>query len=221
MPVIITNPNKYIEKEIGKNPNNDKVIKLNGLIDRKNQAKSFRGFLKGMIAVAKHEKNVEVAILLEEIMKKYKEYESIGTVEIGVWKGKSSIEVIKKPGSLLIVKWQKPNKFTEPRPNYTKISKTELNALIYAINQFSSKKKIKSKEIAGEYCKALKIERNSKNDALFRGFEFDWDRFFADRGLHNKLTLMLDALAELGLISYLGGEVMILHKGFDVQTVLN
>jgi len=87
----------------------------------------------------------------------------------------------------------------------TIVSKDELITLINAINscfeRSNSKDYIETKEIAYEYCLRMDIREDKKGRQMLNK-DF-WVLFFGWRSLHNRLTIMLDALEKLQLIKCL------------------
>ena len=159
--------------------------------------------------------------LLSQIYKDYMDFEEIGKIRIKGWKGKSSIEIIKKFDKIIIEKWQRPAKGEEPKKVKIEASKQELNALISSINLLNLGDSIKTKDLAREYCKLLNLTHDSKKNRLFEGSELIWNNFFGWRPMHNQFTLMLDAFDEEGVIEYKGGKTRVLEKNkLNVQTFL-
>jgi len=200
------------------------IEKQNKLLERASTAKSFKTYLEAQLRVIKFHKtdltHEELVQVFENLIQKYKQFESIGISKIDSWKGKSSIQIIKKPDKIIVIKYQRPSKGEDPVPFRTEILKYELNAIITCINQIN-KKEIETKKIAEEYCRLLKIDRNDNNELLFRGFVFDWDRFFAWRKMHNKLNIILNVLDKEGLISYKGGITKVSEKKLNIQTIFS
>jgi len=52
-----------------------KKLKIDKLVYRNSQAKTFRGYLVGCIKIANADKNKELEILMEAILTKYNEFE--------------------------------------------------------------------------------------------------------------------------------------------------
>lgn len=146
----------------------------------------------------------------------------IGTVKIPSWKGKSSIELIKSKqlDKIIAIKWQRPEKGEEPEAIRTEISKRELNAMITSINRLNKGEPIKTRDLAGGYFQILEIKEDNKGNNLFDMNGFRWDVLFNWRVMHNKITIILGVLDELGCIDYRGGKTRVLKKDFDIQEVL-
>lgn len=186
-----------------------------------NNCKSFRKVLETLIAKQVKEKNLELSFYTKSILDLYNYYYPKNNVQVEVdsWKGKSSFEIMRSLDGLKIIKYQKGDRDSDPKEIITEVSRDELNAVINAIIlcNNSGLERIPTKFIAYGYCRKLNIFVNSKNREMFVG-DF-WSNFFSDRGLHNKLTLILGALDRLGFIEYKGGNTTIL-KQLNIQRIL-
>lgn len=180
------------------------------------QAKSERGLLLGLIQ--KFSKDArkgktysakELEIVFSGFLNKFNELESVGISKVNSWKGKSGIiKLIKKPDKIILFRIQKPNKDSEPKEVKIEITKEEINAVIVALNKLFNEKPIKTKDIAMIFSRELNLKHE------------DWERFFADRFYHNKLTNILDVLDSEGLIHYSGGLTNILKQKLEIQMIL-
>lgn len=184
--------------------------------------KNFLNLLRSHQWRAEKDGNTEMAIYIKELIKKYKEYENIAEKQIDGWQGKSPLRIVKKPDKIIVYKYQRPNKKSEPSEVKYEITKIELNAMIYAINLLSEQGRIKTKDISREYLKKLGITETDKGHQLFNNGEIIWETLFSWRQMHNKITIILSLLHDEGLIEYLGGRTRILEgkKKLDIQKVL-
>ena len=179
----------------------------------KTKAKDFRSWVHAKIGLFSKKDNLEMMFIFKEILRAYNHYNPEKKVEVRAkqWKGKSSIEILKELDRLIIIKYQKPSPDEEPKEIRTEANKQELEALIYAIKS-SRLEYIPTKELALDYCGIMNY-----NDMLNGEF---WKNFFSNRPLHNKFTLMLNALQELGFVEYKGGKTKLLDKDLSIQLVL-
>ncbi|MEM3075061.1 MAG: hypothetical protein QW727_03930 [Candidatus Pacearchaeota archaeon] len=190
--IEIPSKNYEIYKEFKGNYNID-----TSLFRKKTNAKTFTGFLIGKMKVAYEERNTELVFIIQEIYKKYKEFEEKEKAQIRLakWKGKSSLELIFHPQSIEIITFQKPDQDSSPQEVRHQISHKEINLVIDSINKLSSHyEKIPTKAI-GELI-----------------YEKSWNEIFSDRSTHITLNLILRVLDKLNMIKYRGGFSIILQK---------
>jgi chemotaxis regulatin CheY-phosphate phosphatase CheZ len=143
-------------------------------------------------------------------MKAYNYYETVGIGKVKSWKGKSGIiEVIKQPDRIILVRMRKSDINEEPKRVEIVITKQEVNAMITALNLNRENQPIKTSQLAMDYSKILGLGHT------------DWERFFADRINHNKITTLLSYMDEEKLISYSRrGTTKILSDKLEVQMLL-
>lgn len=202
--VIINTNNIRIERE-------SKLDSFRG----KSTAKDFRSWLHTRKALATKRDNLELVFILNEVERAYNKFhpEKIVPVEIEGWKGKSSFEVIKEIDRLIIIKYQKPDKESEPKEVRVEIGRQEIVATIQAIKELSySGEDIKTRDLAFSFCKQMNY-----NEILNGEF---WKNFFSNRPLHNRFTLLLGALDKMQFIKYSGGKTKLLNKNLSIQLVL-
>jgi len=184
----------------------------------KTTAKSFRSWIENKIGVFSRHNNEEYRQVFQEILRAYNYYEPVKSVEVNAlqWKGKSSIEIIRGIDRLIVIKYQKETPESEAKEIRTEINKEELNALVSSIKYLNKnledEKGIETRDIAYEYCKLMNY-----SDMLNGNL---WKNVFSNRPLHNKLTIALNALQELGFTSYKKGVTKLLNKDISVQLVL-
>lgn len=198
-------------REIIKIEKEGKLNKFTG----KTSAKSFRSWLESRIGIYSRRNNEEYRQVFMEILRAYNHFEKekIVEAEVDSWHGHSSFEVIKGLDRLIIIKYQKPDKFSEPKEVRTEIPKEEIVATIDSIKELgASGEEIKTKDLAFKFC-----YRMGYNDTLNGEF---WKNFFSNRKLHNRFTLLLGALDKLGFIKYLGGKTKLLDNKLNIQLVL-
>lgn len=187
--------------------------------------KSFKKALETLIGQQYKRGNTELEFYTRGLLELYKKYHPEKNIEVEVdsWKGKSSIEVIKLIDKIIIIKYQKKDKDSEPERIETEVQKEEIRNLILAIeycNEYKSEeKRIKTRDLALRYCINSGIRTNDKGKELMDG-NF-WTNFFAWRRMHNKFTLMLGALDELGFIEYKGGYTIIKNNKLSIQLVFD
>lgn len=207
---------------ISKKGNTEIILKQGDKFRYESSAKSMRGWLNGMLQRFSKQGNVEYEFVFREILSAYNKFHPEKVVEVTAkqWKGKSSIEIIKGIDRLIILKYQKPSPDEEPIQVRTEVTKEELEALIKSIkrNWNILNEPIETKDIAIYYCINLNIKKTDKGKDLFSG-NF-WDNFFSWRRMHNKITVMLNALDQLKLIKYSGGKTELLNKDISVQLIL-
>lgn len=157
--------------------------------------------------------NTEQEFFLRGLYEKFKSFYPKQTVEVKAnqWKNKSSFEILKKIDRLVIIKYQKETAESEPKEIRTEINKRELESTILAIKN-SKDEYTETRQLALEYC-----IRMDYLDLLEGDF---WKNFFSNRPLHNKFTLILNALQELGFIEYKGGKTKLLNKDISLQLIL-
>jgi hypothetical protein len=202
--VIINSNNIRIERE--------------GSIDTfkgKSAAKDFRSWLVSRKSLASKRDNLELVFILNEIERAYNHYhkKKVSQVEVDGWHGKSSFEIIKDIDKLIIIKYQKPTKESEPVEVRTIIHKDEIMAVIDSIKELGgSGDEVKTRDLAKLFCMKMNYTE------ILNG-EF-WKNFFSNRKLHNRFTLLLGALDKLELIKYSGGKTKLLDKDLSIQLVL-
>jgi len=183
------------------------------------KCKTFRKALQTLMGQQVKKGNHELEFYTKSILDLYNRFhpEKIVPVEVQGWHGKSSFELIKEIDKLVIIKYQKPKKGSEPLKVVTEASREELNALINAIkflweNRENKEKGIPTRLLTMAYSGNMHLNHS------------DWKKgdkpFFSDRKEHNHLTLMLGALDRLGLIKYEGGYTTVLNNKLDIQLIL-
>lgn len=195
-------------------------LKVEKAVTRTTNAKTFEGYLNGSIRVARQEKNLEVAILLEHLLKKYREYQLTGKIKLKSWKGKSSIQFIKSPDKIIVITYQKKDQDHEPQEVRTEITKEEINYVIASINQYELNKKIRTKEIAEKMCRIADIKENNEGRSLFDRNGFVYQHFFADRRRHIKFNLILRFLDYEKIILYRGKSIEIKDNKVKIDEVM-
>ncbi len=129
----------------------------------------------------------EIVRTLEEISRR------MDTISIDSWKGTSSFDIEEKEDKIIVIKYQKPEKGTEPKETKTEINITELKNLFSVLKEMS----IEMRE--------MKVKSRKLGESFYK---LDWDtEIFCNRPLHNKFTIMLNVLEKKKLIDYRGGVV--------------
>lgn len=128
---------KLIEKQ-----NKDR-LKLDGLIERKDSAKSFIGYLKGCLAIARNTKNLELASLFEDLIKKHNEFQQIEKQDVikleikDGWKGKDDIAIWQGfDANFLIEIHQKDKETNEVTTTTLTIPRENVNKLLFYIKKW-------------------------------------------------------------------------------------
>ena len=181
-------------------------------------AKSMRNWILGRISKYGKSKDLEYRMFFEGILNAYNHFHPEVTLEVPLekWKGKSSFEIFDNIDSITVIKYQKPDKNSEPKRVETKIQKEEIKILIDCIKRLNKSmfelkenRKIETKYIAMSYSRALDL-----------GHE-NWKQFFSDRKQHNKLTIILSILDALNLTTYIGGKTKWLENKLSFQESLD
>ena len=205
------------------------VIKINRQIEviekegeipelRVKKCKTMRKALETLIAQQTKKGNYELVFYTKGILKLYNKHhpERIVDVEIESWHKHSSFEVIREIDKIRIIKYQKPNRSSEPVKIETEASQEELTALIDSINFLWENRKNEE----GIKTSALSMLYSKKMNLNHSGWRRGENPFFSDRKSHNHLTLMLGALDKLKLVKYEGGYTTPLNNKINIQMVL-
>ena len=181
--------------------------------------KSYRKALQTLIGSYYKKKETDLEFHTRGLLELYNKFhpEKRGCIPIKEWKGQSSFQLIKDLDKLTIIKYQRKDKHSEPKEQITKVSKEELTALVDSI-KYLNKKELDSFDIAFQYCLRMNIRKTPKGKDMFSG-DFK-EMFYSYRTLHNKFTIMLNALEEESLIEYSAGKVKLLNKDISVQLLL-
>jgi hypothetical protein len=180
---------------------NKQLLDLN-LIKKRGNSKTFKGFLIGKLKEAMNNENKELAFILQEIYKRYSEYETPETIVLKSWKGKSSINIIEKPDYFIIITYQKDDQDSKPHEVKREVTKLEVNRIIKTINELNIGEKIPTRDI-GE-----------------RAYKRKWDDIFSDRFLHTTLNLILRLLDYYKIIKYRSRYSTVLNNISSIQIVL-
>jgi len=182
-------------------------------------AKTMRGWINGFISKSAKKGNTETEFMFREVLNAYNFYhpEKQGYITTKEWKGQSSFQIIKNLDGLIIKKYQRKDKHSQPKEQITRVSKKELTALIDSI-KYLKKEELDSFDIAFQYCLRMNIRKTPKGKDMFSG-DFK-EMFYSYRTLHNKFTIMLNALEEENLIEYSAGKVKLLNKNISIQLLL-
>lgn len=189
------------------------------------QAKTVKGLFQSYIKEAKRTGNVDVQLILEEMLVQVEQIQKENTVQVDLvsWRGKDKISFIEKVDSFIIETHQRPDQDSEVKTSKKIIFKDEINQVINAINQANKFKDkegneyTETPEIAEKFCINSNLSLNHKEDSLFPNGSFDWDNFFSDRNLHNRLNLTLRLLDHYSIIKYRGKRIWVLNNKFKFQ----
>jgi len=198
------------------------------ITNRETKAKTFDGWLKGCINIARKDKNYELISLYEDMLLKYSEFNPtiIAEVKLDKWKGKDKIQFIEKDITFEIVNHQRPNQDEAPVKFIKIITKEEINNVISAVNNCIKKKDKQGNEfcetpsIANEFCLITGLRQNRKGRDLYPDGKFEWQVYFGDRYLHTNLNLCLRLLDHYKVTRYRGKRTWILNNKFKFQIKL-
>ncbi len=198
-----------------KSQNTEVILRKNEIkFEGKTTAKDMRGWLKGRTSKYGREKNIEYRMLFEGILNAYNHFhpEINLEVEVDAWKGKSSFNIIDKIDSILVLKYQKPEKGEKAKEVQTEISKKEMQQLIETILYLNKGEPIKTP--------ALALTFSDRAELGHSGWRRGDNPFFSDRKIHNKFTLMMNVLDKLQMVKYIGGKTTVLNYKVDFQQSL-
>jgi hypothetical protein len=156
------------------------------MFKKRGNFKTFKGYLIQKIKDARNDEHKDLVFILMELYNKYKEFEQSENIQLNSWKGKSSFEVIEKPDSYIIIKYQKPDQDSKPEIKLREITKFEANKVLSIIHELNIGQKISTREI-GE-----------------RLYNRKWDDIFSDRFAHTQLNYILRLLDYKKIIKYRG-----------------
>lgn len=167
------------------------------------KAKDMRGWIIGSIQSFVKQGNTEYEFVFREVLNAYNKFHPVQElqVEIPRWKGKSSFEIRETPDRYIIIKHQRPARGEIPVEVRTDVSKEEMSTALACIRSLWKGEPLETKDIALEYCIRMDYRDLLHGDV--------WKNFFADRAIHNKFTLILNALERMGFITYLGGKTVL------------
>jgi hypothetical protein len=176
--------------------------------------KSFRTYINSRIVKSINQDNLEMVHLLKGILKIYDNFHPSKDIEVELekWKGKSSFEIIKGIDKITIIKYQKAAKGEEAKEVRTEVSKEEIIAMIDALKRLDNNKPIRTDKLAMLWSQMLNMNHS--------GWDYGNKPFFSDRSTHNRYTLLLGALDQLGLVIYKKGTTTILNKQISIQLIL-
>lgn len=189
-------------------------LKVDKLMTRVTDAKTFLGLLRAEVSVARNDKNEELAVYVEHLITKYKEFEEIGIAKLRSWRGKSGIiECLKSPDKVIVVRMRKDLPGQKPHRVETEITKQQINAVISSLNYLRNHQPIDTSEIAMSYSRILGLGHSA--------WDYGDKPFETDRSCHNLLTNILGFLEQEGVINYRkDGKTTILKEKMDVQEIL-
>lgn len=130
-------------------------IKIENLIKRKTEAKTFKCWLIGSIRVAKEDKNEEMRVLLEEVLSKYNELNPKNTqsiIELEIisgWKGKDDINIYEGfENEFIIIEHRKDKETGEVEQSTHTIPHENVNRILFHIKKFQIGEKRKCYDFA-------------------------------------------------------------------------
>ena len=176
------------------------------ILKKRGNANTFNGWIIQRIQDARKQKNFETAIFLDELRKKYLEFETSEKIKINSWRKEGYIKIWNKPDTILVQfpsRRGKDDKLNIQRKEY---SKREINQMILCINK-------------------LKNEYNNKIPSRQLGEKFyggNWDsNIFSKRKKHCSFTHLLNILDFYGIIKYnRKGFTSVLKEVREIQEVL-
>ncbi len=176
------------------------------ILRKKGDAKTYSGWLIQRIKEARDSKSFEAAIFLQELYKKYIEFEESDKIKLKRWRGKKGeMKFWSKPDKIIIEFAQSRSKDQEPRRAKKEYSKQDINRMIWCLNKLRK-----------EYNN--KIPSRKLGELYFRG---NWDsKVFTKRTNHQGFTHILNILDNYGMIHYSGGISIIKKEIKEIQEVL-
>jgi hypothetical protein len=176
------------------------------LLKKRGNEKTFSGWMIQRMKIAREEKNFEMVELLQSIYKKHLEYETSERIKFESWKGQSGIKIFLRPDKIIVLRYQKREKDSEPVEIKTEIMKNDINDVINSINKIN-------KLNPGE-----KIESSTIASTTYQE---EWKDIFSNRSLHIQFTHILGILEFYNLIKYYrSGKVQVLKNVREIQEVL-
>ncbi len=182
-------------------------IERNGLdkeiLNKRGNSKTFGGWLIQRIKEARDNQKFETAIFLNELYKKYMEFESSEKFRAKMWKGKSGVSFILYPDKVISIRYKKEEPDSEPKEVHRELMREEINLVIYAINSIDKKEWIKTSDI-GE-----------------KVYRMRWKDIFSDRFKHTQLVEILNFLEYKEWIEYSrAGKVKVITKLEEQKTLI-
>lgn len=175
------------------NSNNETIMRKGlskEIIKRKTKADTFSGFLLSSIKKARDDKNWETAFFLEEIYKKFKEFNPNRANEIEIiegWKGKDKPDIFKSFNEDFIIITHLKDKNGEIKKIRKEISKDKVNKIKNIVSKF----KLNTKYKCYSFAEPL-------------GFK-DWKELWKERNIYfSDYYYPVKILESLGLIEYSG-----------------
>ena len=176
------------------------------LLRKRGNERTYRGWLIQRMKEARDSKNFDVCELLQTCFKEYERFETSDKVKFESWRGKSGIKIFNQPDKIIVIRYQKREKYSEPVEIKTEIMKQDINEVILAINKIN---KLNDKE---------KIESSTIASTTYQE---EWKDIFSNRSLHIQFTHILGILEYYGLIKYYrSGKVMVLKEVREIQELL-
>lgn len=167
--------------------------------------------------------NIENEYLVRGLYEQYKKFHREIKVETNLpkLKGRSSLEIIKDIDKWTIITYQK-NDDQESQEVKTTATKEELTAMIESIKNLSREMKwIPTRKLAPRFLLKLGITKTPKGVDLFQKDFNTWDLLYSWRSMHNKITRILDAFRDEGIIDYTrSGQTKLLNQNISIQTLL-
>lgn len=220
----LKNEEKIIEKIEVKNFKQTKV--RDKLINRISKAKDIRNFIKAQLEIIKKDKiemsNSELILFLEEILKKYDEFQLKASVNLKSWKGDSELIIQRYPNYFLV---REPRKKELEDGSYSidwithNIPLESVLKVIKALNCLKLNIRIKTRKFAQIYCVENEITRNEEDRPLFDKDGFNFSNFSGNRPLYFSFYYPIKIAQHYGIIQYYkNGSIRKIKDKFDVQT---
>ena len=93
------------------------------ILRKKSNAKTFSGYLIGLMKKARDDDNFEITFFLQEIYKEYMKFQKCSNAILKNWKGKSGIKIFSKPDRFIIITFQKKDQDSLPEEKKTEVTK--------------------------------------------------------------------------------------------------
>jgi len=190
---------KNIETEQKENAKLDLSV-----LKKKSSAKTSSGLVLGYLKKLKNANApFEYLKVLESLYKDIKGLEVSEEVKFDSWRGKSGVHFLVKPDFVIAVRYRKADKFEKPKKVKLKITKDEINKVIWAINKLDEGNEIPTSEIAEKV------------------YGKKWNLVFSTRKQHIKIVEIFNYLEYINSVHYSRrGSIMVLKPPIEIQSKL-
>lgn len=178
----------------------------------KTTAKSMRGWITGYISRYSRQKNTEMEFCFREILNAYNYFHPEKTLEVPIekWRSKSTFQIIDSMDKITVIKYERINKDDEPEKFETKINKEEIKLVLQLLR---NQKEMPTSLLAMKFSNYFNLGHS--------GWKKGDKPIYSDRSFHNKITILLRTLDNLGLIKYHDGKSTDLNRGISFQQAID